>query len=167
MSMQSVRQQMAAGRTQLHRQASVPAYYVVSGSAATPVNVRLHRRNAPVGDGLQGHASAFDILPRIVFLAVDLSPAGDSYVIFVETNEVYFIKNVLPSDGVVIIVETVLLAVSERDQIEFAVTAADLATDLAADASGEYRYLIDTTVPGLIKSDGVNWLRVLDDTIVA
>ena len=138
-----------------------------TGETGSLCNVRLHRNIKPVGDGLQFHATAYDMLPRIIFLASDLSPLSDYYVIFFGDDLVYYIKNVLPSDGVAVVTEAVLIATTERDQLPFAVAFADLATDPAADATGQYRYLLDTVNHGLIVSDGEYWVRVVDDSVVA
>ena len=166
MSLATVRQQIAAGRQQLHRQAAVRAYYMADGATAQAVTVRLHRRNRPVGDGLPGHGFIADILPKILFLESETKPTIDRYVIFAEQDEVYFIKNVLPSDGAVIVAEAVFLAGSERPGLDFAVTLEDLATDQAKDSPGQFRYLLDTTAPGLINSNGQDWVRLADTSVV-
>jgi hypothetical protein len=90
-------------RRDVHREAAVPALYIVGDDEPVEVNVRVHRHGIALGGG-DGRASMADVSPKIVFDRSEVSLPARNAIVSVSRGDAWMIGEADPADGEFIVV---------------------------------------------------------------
>lgn len=124
----SWREQRDAARQAVHETFKVAAYYIASlpyledsnsEGALTTLYVRVHDRIAPTGENpeVEGWATKYDFVPKVIALRADLTEAGITLqrgnVFSIATGEAYIVDLVRPHDNITVTAEVSRLTDTE------------------------------------------------------
>ena len=105
--MTNIRDIKHRARADLHKRASMPAYYFAAkGDPGTfqQVTVRVHTSFAALGIVAIGgvNSELMDVAPRIVFLRDEVALPAKQSVVMISADEGYKVSVALPPDGITI-----------------------------------------------------------------